>query len=67
MTESARADLERQIRENANMLDKYIDQDTFAGMAAQFNERNRQAQIIEKLDKEITKMEEANNIGKKKS
>lgn len=69
MTESDRETLAIEMLENADVWDKVqgIGSSTLAGITAQFNERNRQDQIGKALEKEITKLKEANELGKKKS
>ena len=67
LDDAQKADLEASLLHNVHMRGEYIDKDTFDGIAAQFNERNRQDKISREKEKEITQLEEMNNIGKKKS
>lgn len=67
LDDAQKADLEASLLHNVHMQGEYIDKDTFDGIAAQFNERNRQDKISREKEKEITQLEEMNNIGKKKS
>lgn len=67
LDDAQKADLEASLLHNVHMQGEYIDKDTFDGIAAQFNERNRQDKISREKEKEITQLEEMNDIGKKKS
>lgn len=66
LSEQERKELEQSLLHNVHMKGSYVSEDEFAGIAAQFNERNYQDKRGKSLEKEITKLKEANDLGKKK-